>query len=101
MATCTDNPRLGLKGCGATYGGELQHSVARCKWSTHPDGRAHLTGTVNQIDKLWRGETLQHPDDVPKAHLELADGRLRGTIQSPWITSTQRARSDETASPAV
>jgi hypothetical protein len=52
-ATCVDNPRLGLVGCGATYGGEVQHSVARVPWSTSPDGMAHITGRLSTIDKCW------------------------------------------------
>jgi hypothetical protein len=57
---CVDNPRNGIIGCGATYGGERQHSVARVSWSTRPDGRAHITASLGTIDSLWqtrKGET--------------------------------------------
>lgn len=50
---CVDNPRLGLIGCGATYGGETQHCVAPAPWSAHPDGRAHMTGRLSTIEKCW------------------------------------------------
>lgn len=59
---CTDNPRLALVGCGATYGGERQHSVARVSWSEHPDGRAHQTfATVRAADMCWHGDTMRDP----------------------------------------
>ena len=90
MATCSDNSTVGITGCGASYGGELQHSVARCSWSTHPDGRAHITGTVNQIDYLWKGDRIRHPDETTGAKaLHLVDGRLRGLAPDgphPWAT---------------
>jgi hypothetical protein len=54
MAKCTDNTRLGRVGCGATYSGEMQHSVARVPWSEHPDGLAHITGRYTTIDVCWR-----------------------------------------------
>lgn len=64
MATCTDNPALGVVGCGATFSGERQHCVARVDWSDHPDGRAHITGALSTIDKCWKkgkGDKLAHP----------------------------------------
>jgi hypothetical protein len=67
MATvsCVDNPRLNLIGCGATYGGERQHSVARVSWSRHPDGRAHETfSTANLCDVCWQGSTMHDPRTV-------------------------------------
>lgn len=53
MATCSDNPRLGRVGCGQTFGGEMQHSVARVSWSDHPDGMAHVTGRLSTIERCW------------------------------------------------
>ena len=53
MATCSNNPRLGRVGCGQTFGGEMQHSVARVSWSTHPDGMAHITGRLSTIEACW------------------------------------------------
>ena len=65
-ATCGDVPALGIIGCGATYGGEMQHSVARADWSERPDGRAHITGRLGTIDRCWakgHGE-LANPADI-------------------------------------
>ena len=57
MSKCTDNPRLGRISCGAEFGGELQHCVARVPWSSSPDGMAHLTARASTIDFLWaKGE---------------------------------------------
>jgi hypothetical protein len=53
VSTCTDNPRIGIIGCGQTYGGEMQHSVARVPWSTHPDGLAHITARLTNIELCW------------------------------------------------
>lgn len=53
MSICVDNPALGLIGCAQSYGGELQHSVARVPWSEHPDSRAHVTASVSVIDRCW------------------------------------------------
>jgi hypothetical protein len=53
MATCMDNPELRRLGCGATYGGESQHCVARAEWSDQPDGMVHLTGPLSIIESLW------------------------------------------------
>lgn len=53
MSTCTDNPALGIIGCGGQFSGELQHCVAKASWSKHPDGRAHISGRLSTIDKLW------------------------------------------------
>jgi hypothetical protein len=67
MATCSDNTRLGRIGCGATYHGELQHSVAKVSWSTHPDGMAHITASLSLIDILWNkggGDTMVDPATV-------------------------------------
>jgi hypothetical protein len=74
MASCVDNPRCGIIGCGATYTGERQHSVARVAWSDSPDGRAHVSGTVAQIDSLWRDGRMRHPDEL-KSGLYLTDDR--------------------------
>lgn len=55
---CVDNPVLGRIGCGATFGGEMQHCVAKVSWSTHPDGIAHITAKLSTIDLLWsKGKT--------------------------------------------
>ncbi len=67
MATCSDNPRLGRIGCGQTFGGEMQHSVARVSWSAHPDGMAHVTGRLSTIDKCWakgKGGEMANPADL-------------------------------------
>lgn len=65
MTVCTDNSRLDLTGCGATYNGRQQHSVARVGWSTHPDGRAHVTFTTETAaDLCWRGDRMRDPATV-------------------------------------
>lgn len=51
--TCTDNPRLGRVGCGATFGGEMQHCIAKAPWSTHADGMVHITAKLSTIELLW------------------------------------------------
>lgn len=53
MSACTDSPRCGRIGCGGTYGGELQHCVARVSWSQFPDGLAHVTASLSVIERLW------------------------------------------------
>ncbi len=65
-ATCSDNHRLGRIGCGATFGGEMQHSVAKVSWSTHPDGMAHITAKDSTIRHLWaKGkDEMANPADV-------------------------------------
>lgn len=65
MAVCRSNPRLGRIGCGAEYNGELQHSVAKVKWSEHPDGIAHITARASTIEILWNrgGEEMANPAD--------------------------------------
>lgn len=92
MAECGDNPRLGIVGCGATYTGERQHSVALADWSDQPDGRAHVTGSVNQIDSLWAHGRMRHPDELKSGLYLTDDRRLRyparegddGSGESPW-----------------
>jgi hypothetical protein len=65
MSRCTDNPRAGRTGCGATYTGGMAHSVARVPWSTHPDGRAHITfGTDKASLVCWRGDTMRDPSTI-------------------------------------
>jgi len=65
MSICNDNHRLGLVGCGASYNGRQQHSVARVSWSDQPDGRAHLTFTTEaNVDKCWKGDTMRHPTGI-------------------------------------
>lgn len=63
MAKCTDNERLGRIGCGQTYYGEMQHSVAKVPWSEFPDGMAHMTARAGLIDMLWQGNVLRDPKD--------------------------------------
>lgn len=53
MATCVDNPRLGRIGCGQTFSGEMQHSVAKVTWSEHADGMAHITARLGTIEACW------------------------------------------------
>ena len=67
MSRCTDNPRLGRIGCGAEFGGEIQHCVARVPWSTSPDGMAHISARLSTIDLLWaKGENgvMADPADL-------------------------------------
>ncbi len=97
---CTSNPRLGLIGCGAEYGGERQHSVARVAWSEHDDGRAHITGALSTIDALWRGEKMLHPAE--RGFVELRPGYW-GNENPRWATDSESpdsshcdAESDET-----
>lgn len=64
MARCTDNPATGRQACGAEFGGELQHCVAKVSWSTHPDGLAHITAVDSTIAKMWmkgKGGEPVHP----------------------------------------
>ena len=82
--TCVDNPRLGRSGCGATYSGRVQHSVARVPWSTHPDGLAHVTFTGEDASDLcWRGGTMRDPATVrhPKTGELLLEQDERGRWQ--------------------
>lgn len=88
MSTCTDNPRLGLIGCGQTYSGKMAHSVARVEWSTHPDGRAHATfPSTAMADKCWRGDRMFHP-------ATLAHGKNEATFRQDargiWRGATPR-----------
>lgn len=53
MSECKDSPRVGRISCGGTYGGELQHCVARVSWSQFPDGLAHVTASLSVIERLW------------------------------------------------
>lgn len=86
MSICTDSPRSGRIGCGATYTGELAHCVATAPWSTHPDGLAHITATDGVIARLWQlGRT--HPAN-PAEHGYTQDGR--GRWRKP-LTDDQRA----------
>ena len=64
--TCSDNHRLGRIGCGQTYGGEMQHSVAKVSWSQHPDGMAHITARLSTIEKCWaKGDgEMANPADL-------------------------------------
>lgn len=54
---CTTNRAMGIIGCGATYGGEMQHCVAPADWSQYPDGKAHITGRLSTIEKCWIAPT--------------------------------------------
>ncbi len=91
MATCTDNPSTGRIGCGATFSGERQHCIARVPWSTHPDGRAHITAAVSTIDTMWRkgGAAPAHPAEC--GFVELEPGR--------WGTPMSEAALDRTREP--
>lgn len=97
---CVDNPALGIVGCGATYGGESQHCVASVPWSKLADGRAHVTGTLSTIDRLWgRGSVLRNPSrlkefwtderGVTRRWRELPDGIH---AQTATIADTQSER---------
>lgn len=94
MSTCTDNTRLGIIGCGAEYGGERQHCVARAGWSTQPDGRAHITGALSTIDSLWRGEKMMHPSE--RGYSELRPGYW-GNENPRWATPESRESRDSSA----
>jgi hypothetical protein len=89
MAQCVDSPRSGIIGCGVTYTGERQHCVARAPWSTHPDGRAHITGALSTIDKMWQkgGAHPAHPADC--GYVELEPGRW-GTAMTEAVRATRR-----------
>ena len=65
MSRCTDNPATGRIGCGATFGGERQHVVARVPWSQHADGIAHETfSTLANVDRCWRDGIMHDPRTV-------------------------------------
>lgn len=108
-SVCVDNPRLGLVGCGATYQGRQQHSVARVPWSDQPDGRAHLTfSNERACDFCWRGDTMRHPATVTtkdgEPRLSLDDRGIwhcgpPGGRPTPPHWGKHASQSDETASP--
>lgn len=82
MSTCKDNPRAGRIGCGATFNGRQQHAVARVDWSTHADGRAHVTfSNENTADLCWRGETMRDPATLVDKH---GKPRLRQDDKGIW-----------------
>lgn len=88
MATCVDNPATGRTGCGASFSGQLQHSVAKVPWSTHPDGLAHITGRLSTIDMCWSkgdGTTMANPADIG------LEQDSRGIWRQP-MTPADRAR---------
>jgi hypothetical protein len=88
MSHCTDNHRLGRIGCGASFSGELQHSVAKVPWSTHSDGMAHITGRLSTIDLCWRkgtGNVMANPADIG------LEQDHRGVWRQP-MTDAARAR---------
>lgn len=89
MTACTDNPRLGLIGCGQTYSGKMAHSVAKAPWSSRPDGRAHATfPSALMADKCWKGERMLDPATIvdregePLFHVD-ARGVWRGAGTRP------------------
>ena len=83
MTTCSDNHRLGRIGCGQTFGGEMQHSVAKVSWSTHPDGMAHITGKLSTIEKCWaKGNKLGLGEMANPADIGLHQD-ARGVWRSP------------------
>lgn len=95
MSTCGDNPRIGRIGCGASFSGELQHSVAKVPWSTHPDGLAHITGRLSTIDLCWRkgdGQTMANPADLG------LEQDTRGIWRQP-ISDADRARLEARRAP--
>jgi hypothetical protein len=63
MARCRNNSATGRIGCGAEYGGEMQHMVERVSWSEHPDGRAHVTGRLSTIERLRSGKGKREPSN--------------------------------------
>ena len=78
MSRCADNPATGRIGCGQTFGGESQHCVARVPWSTHPDGRAHVTASLSTIEYMWTKGDGTHPADPSTLGYEPnANGRWR------------------------
>lgn len=88
MSVCVDNARLGRAGCGATYGGELQHSVARVPWSRHLDGLSHVTASVSVIDKCWdKGRNGIMADPASLGFEQDGNGRWRRPL-----TESQAAR---------
>jgi hypothetical protein len=102
MTVCTDNPRLGLVGCGQTYSGKMCHSVARVPWSSHPDGRAHATFPSNAMaDRCWRGDRMHNPAGLVDAKRDAvfrqdARGIWRGAEKWQERLGVTR-QSDETA----
>lgn len=90
MSTCSDNHRLGRIGCGQTFGGEMQHCVAKVSWSQHPDGMAHITAKLSTIEKCWAkgkgtGEMANPADiglhqDARGVWRQPADIRTKGTF---------------------
>lgn len=87
MATCSDNARLGRTGCGASYSGALQHSVARVPWSRHPDGLSHVTASLSVIDQCWEKGRGVMADPVTLGFEQDSGGRWRRPL-----TESQRAR---------
>lgn len=87
MSACTDSHATKRQSCGQTFGGELQHCVARVPWSQYPDGRAHLTASLSAIDYLWRkgGDTLANPAEHGFTQDER--GRWRSPAD-PEVTAT-------------
>lgn len=79
MSVCTDNTRLGLIGCGAPYTGNAGHSVAEVPWSTHPDGRAHVTFASDEAClACWSAAGMRDPATLRGRDSELLleqDGR--------------------------
>lgn len=91
---CHDSPRLGIVGCGATYGGEMQRSVATVPWSRYPDGKAHVTGRLSVIDVCWDKGPGEYADDSKQMADPAACGFAqddRGIWRHP-ISDSDRAR---------
>ncbi len=86
MSTCTDSPTAARIGCGQTYSGELQHCVARASWSTHPDGRAHITAARSTIDKLWAkgGSEPANPAELEFEQDDRGRWRAPGADDDHW-----------------
>lgn len=94
MTTCVDNPALGLIGCGQSYGGELQHSVARVPWSAHPDGRAHVTASLSVIDRCWEKGRGQMADPVQLGYEQDSRGLWRRPLSDEDRLRLAQIRSD-------
>lgn len=77
MSTCRDNHRLGRIGCGASYSGNTQHSVATVSWSRHPDGQAHVTASLGVIERLWRNQRTEMADPAALGYAQDSNGRWR------------------------
>lgn len=96
MAECSDNDRTDRIGCGLSYSGELQHSVAVVPWSEWPDGRAHMTASLSVIDECWRKGTKGQMADPASLGFECDDnGRWRRPMDEETKTRLAEMRGGE------